>query len=57
MRRMEIRDADLKDGAQRALELALSECTVAFKEILAENESVIPEGHVIRFRVELVPRE
>lgn len=57
LRRMHITEADLSRGMQRALELALSECAVSFMNIVTTNQGKLPAGHMVRFSVDLVPRD
>lgn len=55
--RLEISEERIVDeGLQRVLELAVSECIVTFEGIVTSNGGKVPDGHVVTFQVQLVPR-
>lgn len=54
---MVISNRDVGKGMQRAIELALSECVVAFMNIVTSNEGKLPKDQVVRFSVDLVPKD
>jgi len=55
--RLLISNLDIEKGAQRALELALSELSVAFMNIVTDHNGKLPKGTRVRFSVEVVPRD